>query len=368
MFDADKIASKSSRKGVIYAMNRIRTAWHTPGMHRLMSNESPFGPSPKVRQAMIDAIDTLNFYPEDISTDIEVKSHLADYIGCPDKADCITVGNGSMEIIDMIYEAFIDEGDEILVPTPDYTLYVQRANLYGGIVRDVLPLDNDFNYDIGCFTACITPKTKLIYVSRPNNPDGHCIEKDLVREICDLQILTVIDEAYFEFGEDSVEDLLDIYPNLIITHTFSKAMGFAGLRFGYLVASKEIHSIIERIRQASNMNRMAHIAAIAAIDDREYIGRNVEQIKADRELLYHGLKELPGIHPIPSGANFVMADCANSGYTSSEIQKYLYEKNYLIRSWMNSRGLPGDRFFRITVGTHQETVEVLRLLKELMAK
>ena len=180
--------------------------------------------------------------------------------------------------------------------------------------------------------------------------------------------IVVVDEAYYEFGEDPIEDLIDVYPNLIISHTFSKAMGLAGIRLGWIVARPEVINYVNKVRQSCNINEIAHVAAIAAIDDREYIKANVRRIIADRQLFFNAMKEIPGMRPIPSGNNFVMVDTLESGIKPSDIQKYLFENHYLVRNWIDSRGLPGDRFFRVTIGTHEETTAVIDLIKKYCAE
>ena len=263
----------------------------------------------------------------------------------------------------MLYEAFINEGDEVIVSTPDYTLYTNRAKLYGAVVKGVMPKDLEFNYDLKDFTDQITDKTKLIYVSRPNNPDGHFVSRELIEGLLKTDVLVSVDEAYYEFGHDPIEDLVEKYPNLIISHTFSKAMGLAGIRLGWIVARPETILWVNNIRQSCNVNLVAHTAAIAAIDDRQYIEKNVARIKADRELFFNAMKDIKGFRPIPSQANFVMVDTEESGIKASELQKYLLDNGYLVRNWINSRGLPGDRFFRVTIGTHEETTAVIELIQ-----
>ena len=368
MFDVNNFASKSAKVGVLYPCNHFALGWKTEGLHRMMGNEMTVGPSPKVQEAVKSYADKLNWYPEDDLTDENLREHLADYIGMPGRADWITCGNGSMEIIDMVYESFVNEGDELIISTPDYTLYTNRALLYGGVVKGVYPKDLNFTYDAKDFTDLVTDKTKLIMISRPNNPDGHMVSRELVEACLKTDVLVVVDEAYFEFGEDPIEDLVDTYPNLIISHTCSKAMGLAGIRLGWILARPEVINVVNKVRQSCNVNLIAHVAAIAAIDDREYIQANVKRIIADRELFFNAMKEIPGMRPIPSSNNFVMVDTLESGIKASDIQKFLLDNHYLVRNWIDSRGLPGDRFFRVTIGTHEETTAVIDLIKKYCAE
>ncbi len=365
--DITKFVSKSAKVGEIYNLNHFRTGWQDQSLRRLMGNELVYPPSPKVIEAVKNIAGKLNYYPEDILTDVELREKLAEYSGLPGRADWITCGNGSMEIIDMLYETFLDEGDEILISTPDYSPYARRVALYGAKVIDVLPDDLDFNYSLQSYTAKIGPRTKMVLLSRPNNPDGHFVSRDLVIGLLKTGIIVCIDEAYVEFATERVEDLLDSYDNLIVSHTFSKAMGLAGIRLGWIIANPTIIKYVNQIRTPLNVSLVTHVAAIAAIEDADYIRENVKRVVADREFLAAEIAKIPGLRPIPSEANFVMIDSYESGVKGSEIYEFLLKHGFITRSFVNGRGLPGDRFFRITIGTHEDTLKVLELVKEFVA-
>ncbi|HEX2980450.1 MAG TPA: histidinol-phosphate transaminase [Anaerolineaceae bacterium] len=364
--DIKKFVSKSAKVGEVYNLSHFRLGWQNPSYRRLMGNELVYPPSPKVVEAVKAIAGSLNYYPEDALTDQELRAKLAEYSGFPGKADWITCGNGSSEVIDMLYETFLDEGDEILIATPDYSPYARRVPLYGAKVVDVLPEDEDFNYTVEAFTSKITPRTKMVLISRPNNPDGHFVPRDLIKGLLDTGLIIAVDEAYVEFASETVEDLLPQYENMIISHTFSKAMGLAGIRLGWIVAHPEVIEYVNRIRTPLNVGLITHVAAIAAIDDAEYIRANVRQVKADRDFLFHEIEKLPGLRPIPTDANFVMIDALESGIKGSEFYKHLLSKGFICRSFVNARGLPGDRYFRITIGTHEDTLAVLAEVKALI--
>lgn len=365
--DISKFVSKSAKVGEIYNLGHFRVGWQNQNLRRLMGNEMVYPPSPKVVEAVKKIADKLNYYPEDILTDIELREKLAEYSGLPNRPDWITCGNGSMEIIDMMFETFLDEGDEILISTPDYSPYARRTALYGAKVVDVLPVDEDFNYTVEAFTSKITPRTKMILLSRPNNPDGHLVSRDLIIGLLKTNLIVWVDEAYVEFATDRVEDLLDQYENLIISHTFSKAMGLAGIRLGWIIANPTIIQFVNQIRTPVNIGLITHVAAIAAIDDADYIRENVKRVIADREFLAAEIAKIPGLRPIPSESNFVMIDSLESGIKGSEFYKHLLDNGFITRSFVNGRGLPGDRYFRITIGTHEDTLKVLDLIKEYAA-
>ena len=364
--DVSKYVSKSAKAGEIYYLQHLHDAWNHPEVRRLNANEILYGPCPEVRNAIIAQLDKLNYYPEDASTDVELRGKIADYIGLPGKADWITLGNGSMEIIDMIYKTFIDEGDDILVAMPEYSPYARRAKMFLANVIDIMPVDDDFNYDLNAYQSKVTDRTKMIVVSRPNNPDGHIVSRELVEELCKNDCIVVVDEAYVEFSGDPVEDILENHPNMIITHTFSKAMGLAAIRLGFAVASPELIGYINQVRMPTNVNVLARAAAAALLDNSHYIKENTDRIIADRQWLYAETAKIPGLRPIPSWSNFVMFDCRECKKTATEIYQYLKDAGYATRLFANSRGLPGDRFFRITIGTHEDIAEVIGLLKEFL--
>lgn len=362
----DKYVSKAAKAGEVYYLQHLHDSWADMDKKRLMANELLYPPSQKMIDAAISVTGLMHLYPEDASTDVELRGKLAEYVGLPGRPDYITVGNGSMEIIDMIYKTFINEGDEILVSTPDYSPYARRAKMFLAHVTDILPEDDIFNYSAEDFTSKITPKTKMIIISRPNNPDGHFISREIVETLCKEDLIVVIDEAYYEFAEDPVEDLLDKYQNLVISHTFSKAMGLAGIRLGFVVANPDVIEFINRVRMPSNINLFARAVAMAALDDVEYIRENTERVKADRQYLYDEVEKIKGLRPIPSESNFVMIDCEESPKTAEEFYQYLLGRGFMVRKFIESRGLPGNRFFRITIGTHEDIVAVIDAMKEFV--
>jgi histidinol-phosphate aminotransferase len=363
--DLHNKTSKAAKVGEIYNLDHFRLAWKNPGHSRLMGNESVYPPSPKVIQAIIDLLAHANYYAEDSLTNQELREKLAGYVGLPGYADWVTLGNGSMEIIDMVYRAFIDDGDEILLPTPDYSPYARRAALYGGKVVDVLP-GEDFSYTTESFTRLITPRTKLILASSPNNPTGFMLSRQTVEDLCATGLIVAIDEAYVEFGEYTFDELVIDNPNLIISHTFSKAMGLAGIRLGFTLAGPELTGYLNRVRTPLNTSLVAYAAAMAAIDDIGYIRENIRNIIRDRQFLNDEIEKIPGFKPVPSQGNFVMINCAGSGIAASDFAKHLFHAGYIVRDFVNGRGLPGNQYFRVTIGTRQDVEGVLAAIHQLV--
>lgn len=357
--------SKAARVGEIYNLDHFRLAWKNPGHSRLMGNESVYPPSPKVIHAVINVLTSANYYAEDSLTNQELREKLAGYVGLPGYADWVTLGNGSMEIIDMVYRAFIEEGDEVLLPTPDYSPYARRTAIYGGKVIDVLP-GEDFSYTTESFTKLITPRTKVILASSPNNPTGFMLSKKTVEELCSTGLVIVIDEAYVEFGDYTFDELVVAHPNLIISHTFSKAMGLAGIRLGFTITGPELTCYLNRVRTPLNTSLVAYAAAMAAIDDIGYIHDNVWKVVRDRQYFAEEVAKLPGLVPIPSQGNFVLINCAETGIPASEFAKQLFNAGYIVRDFVNGRGLPGNQYFRVTIGTHKDVEGVLSTIRNLI--
>jgi histidinol-phosphate aminotransferase len=366
--DMSQKITKAARVGEIYNLDHFKIAWSDERRRRLMGNELVYPPSPKVIEAVVNMLSKANYYPEDASSDSTLRAKLGEYVGLPDSADWITLGNGSTEIIDLVYRTFVNDGDEVLIPTPDYSPYGRRLRLFGGEAIDVLPEDEDFAYSPDSFLKRITPKTKLVIASRPNNPTGYCLTEETILALCGADIVVVIDEAYVEFTDHTVEHLLADHSNLIITHTFSKAMGLAGFRLGFAIAQPEVIAYMNRVRTPLNISLITHHAALAALEDSEYIEANARRVQLDRAYLFDELKKIKGLRPIPSQANFVLINCRETGIKASEYYQHLFDKGYIVRHFVNARGLPGDEYFRITVGTRADVEAVLNEVKAFTAQ
>lgn len=359
--DLTSKVSKAVKAASAYNLEHFHQAWERPELRRLMGNELLFPPSPRVISALVESLNQINYYPEDSGTHLRLREALAGYVGLAGRPDWITVGNGSMENIDMLPRTFIDEGDEILLPCPDYSPYTRRPQILGAKVIDVTP-DADFNYTLADFTAKVTPHTKMIILSRPNAPIGNMISRELLEDLCHLDCMVVVDEAYTEFSEQTVCDLIKKYDNLIVSRTFSKAMGLGGIRLGFVVAQPAVIESINRVRVPINISLLTQVAAIAAVEDAEYIRANTLKVIENRESFIKSLRQIPGMLPIPSQGNFVMVNCKKTRQPGKFFYDALLEAGYLVRCFDNARGLPGEGFFRVTIGTQQDIQGVLEVL------
>jgi histidinol-phosphate aminotransferase len=329
-----------------------------------MGNELLYPPSPQVIEAVQSMIPFINYYPEDAPTNKKLLDTIANYVGIEGGNEWITLGNGSMEIIDMLPHTFINPGDEILLPAPDYSPYSRRPIIFGGKIVDVIP-DENYVYSLNDFTSKINQRTKMVILSRPNAPIGNLIDRRIVEELCETQLIVVVDEAYAEFSNENLCDLVPKYENLIISRTFSKALGLGGIRLGFIVAHPEVVGFVNRIRVPENTSVLTQAAALAALEDIEYIKTNIKLVIETREKFQDMVKNIPGMKVYPSLGNSVLLNVDGTGKTAEEFVDYLRANGYLTRNLSGGRNLPGKGFFRVTVGTQEDMDAIAKLIGDL---
>ena len=327
---------------------------------KLASNESPFGPSPKVLKAISREAKSLNRYPD--GGCFLLRRALAKRLGV--KEDQLIFGNGSDEVIVMAIRAFVSPGDEVIVATPSFLVYEIAAKTAGAVVRAV-PL-NDLYYDLDGMRKAVTEKTKIVFIGNPDNPSGTYVsDNDLKAFLNSLptQVLVFIDEAYYEFVKDkdypdSIE-LLKTHQNIIVTRTFSKMYGLAGLRVGYGISTTETIDYLNRVREPFNINSLAQVAAVACLEDQAYYQKIARFIRKEKLSLYKGLGKLR-LDYKKSATNFILVDVKED---STQVANRLLKKGVIIRD-MNFWGM--KNVIRITVGTKQENQKLLKVLKEIL--
>ncbi|MCM8830352.1 MAG: histidinol-phosphate transaminase [Candidatus Omnitrophica bacterium] len=327
---------------------------------KLASNENPLGPSPKAVEAIKRCADKVSRYPE--GSGYYLKNKIAEVFNQP--VDNIILGSGSSEIISMGMELFLNQGDDVIFPTPSFLIYKILAYKIGAVPVEV-PLQDDFSYDIGMFLEKITSKTKLIILCNPNNPTGTIIYKKQIDELMEKipdDIVVISDEAYREYVD--TDDFGTAYPylykkNVIITRTLSKIYGLAGLRIGFGIARKEIIEFMERIRPPFNTTTIAQEAAIAALDDQEYVKRSFENNISGKNYLYSAFNAL-GIKYIPTYANFILCRIPSA----PAVVKKLEERGIIIRGMFGV----GPEYVRITIGTERENLLLIQNLKDLVGE
>ena len=330
---------------------------------KLGSNENPWGPSPKAKQAIIDSIDEINRYPE--SNHEYIKEQIAKYANVT-KDQVIIGGDGADELFEVLAKTVIDEGDEFIVHQPTYTYYeytFKQSNakaVYAtwNIEENKLDVDSVLNN--------ITDKTKVIFLCTPNNPTGGLIpQEDIVRIIEATDALVVIDEAYWEFSEVNNVDLLKKYNNIFIIRTFSKVMGLAGLRIGYGLSNPDFIEKMSRIKPVFSVTVPSQKAVIATLNDEEFIKESTEKAIAEREYLYESVNSIDNIHIYKSKSNYLLMDVRKTGYRAAELTSKLMSRGVIVRDCTSFVGLD-EYYIRISVETHPKNEKFIEILKEIV--
>ncbi len=350
----------------MYVSSHIDLAWKQPELHRMMSNENPNAPSPKVLEAISKYGAMANRYPDQGTV---IRTKLAQMNGL-EGPENVVLGNGSSEVFDNIFRSFLQPGDEVIQHTPCFGIYKLRCDILGGKLVSVPMIykDRQMLYDPDSIFKAITPKTKIIVVANPNNPTGNFMDvKDFVR-IAETGIPFVIDEAYVEYSGlgKSHAALTKQFKNVIITRTLSKAYGLAGMRFGYLLADKAVAMQIAAALLPWNVGTIPMWAALAALGDQEGLAERVkfnnEQVAYIEEMLCN----IPGLVVFPSKANYILFDAGPAGKKSKDILEFAQKKGIILRGESPKHGSEG--WFRVTIGTREENKMFVDVMREFFAK
>lgn len=342
------------RAGAPYPLARGYGA-EVAGAINLASNESPYGPSPRVLKVLKREVARIGSYPDPKA--MELKRAIGDYLRA--KAGCVAIGNGSDELVDLACKAFLNPNERALIPLPTFAMYELACKVNGGAPK-FYPLPN-FEWRAEELGQALT-RAKLAFVGRPNNPTGNGMSLPSLRKLLDSGKLIIIDEAYAEFAGYSVARLAPKLENLLVLRTFSKAFGLAGLRIGYAIGNPESVAVLERIRAPFNVNSLAQAAAIEALLDKSYLRRVVAKVREGRAYLGRELSKL-GMRVLPSDANFLMADVSPLGTDASNFCDFLAKRGILIRDLSNLQGA-GPNWVRVTVGTEQQNEKLMRVLEK----
>ena len=329
---------------------------------KLASNENPLPPSDRVQKAIIAALSSLDRYPD--GSGFYLRQALAKKHGV--MPDQIVLGNGSNELIELLVRSFLRPGDEAVVPHPSFVVYPMIVQAAGGV--RVMVMLKDFRLDLDAMARAITPMTKIVFVANPNNPTATIVTRDEVEHFMSRvpeRTIVMFDEAYLEFamGSDFPDTLAYVKQGrkVVVLRTFSKAASLAGLRVGYGIADADAIALMNRIRQPFNVNSLAQVAALAAIDDEAHILECVRMIEAGRHFLYDEFKRI-GLQYVPSRANFILVDV---GRNAADIYQKLLHQGVIVRP-MTPFGL--ETAFRITVGTPEENRKLVKALRMVLGK
>lgn len=331
---------------------------------KLASNENPLGPSPKAVAAIKKNLKNINRYPDAAVWYLKAKIAKTINVGI----DNIICGNGSDDVIILSMKAFVNRLDEVIIAKPTFLIYQMAARAAGADIK-LVPLTKDLRYDLKAMKKAITDKTKMIFIANPDNPAGtYVTKKELDEFLEDLpnDIIVYLDEAYFEFANHSFKDYpngMDYLgkPNLIVTRSFSKIYGLAGLRVGYGVTSKRIVNYLDKFREPFNVNLLAQTAACAALDDKEFVRKTLKTVEKEKQSLYDSFDRM-GLKYVKTATNFMMVDVEMD---CAKIFERLIRRGVIVRD-MKAWGF--DRFIRVTVGTHEENAIFLNALKKVLRR
>ena len=322
---------------------------------RLDFNENTVGCSPRVIEALQRQVAPadLAVYPEYG----EAKESIARYFRVAPEQFVFT--NGTDEAVQVFINTYIDDGQEVLVLKPAYAMYRFYAELAGAKVVEVAYPQPEMEFPLQALLDAITPETRAIVISNPNNPTGTGVSLQGVERILSRakRAAVLIDEAYYEFSGVTAIAHVERVPNLFVSRTFSKVFGMAGLRLGCLFSHPANIEFLHKAQSPYSVNSLAVLAAQAAVEDTEYVAQYVTEVLAARELLCYGLEKL-GIRYVPSSANFVLG---HFGERAIEVRDRLRDQAILVRD--RSYEAPGC--VRITVGTREQTQRLLGALEEI---
>jgi len=350
----------------MYISPHIEMAWKDQKLHRMMSNENPHEPSEKVLEAINKYAKMANRYSD---RGMVVRSKIAELNGLHGPEN-VMIGNGTSEIYDMMWRSFLQPGDELIQHTPCFGIYKLRCAVLGGKLVSVPMVyqGKELLFDPDAIIKAVTPKTKVIVITNPNNPTGNFMDEKDFRRIADLGIPFVADEAYIEYSGygKSMVKLIEEYRNFLITRTLSKAYGLAGLRFGYMLGNKEVVAQISATLIPWNVGTIPMWAALAALEDTEALEKRIKFNNEQVKYIERELGAIPGMTVFHSRGNYILLDAKGTGKTGDDIVAYTQEKDIILRPQEKMYG--SDGFFRITIGTEEENKIMVKAIKEFCAK
>src|ERR1700736_4146187 len=325
---------------------------------KLASNENALGPSPKAVLAIRSAIESAQLYPD--GSGIRLRDAIAAQLGL--KRENLILGNGSNEIIEFIAHAFLNRGDEVVTPKYSFVAYKLVAQLFDAHTIEPAPVN--FQPDLDALLSAITPKTKVVFLANPNNPTGSLLdqkEMDAFIERVPNRIITVLDEAYFEFLDNPPDSLRYIRAgrNVVVLRTFSKIHGLASLRVGYGLARPDVIEVLQKTRQPFNVNGIGQIAAIAALGDTQHLEQSKHIVDIGRIYLEEQFRAMK-LKFNPSAANFVFVNVGDG----PAVFKKLLAMKIVVRP-LSGNNLPDC--LRITAGTMEQNEKCIAALKETLS-
>jgi len=347
-------------------IDELKREYGVSDVIKLASNENPLGPSPKVLSAIENELAELSRYPDgnafDLKTILAKKHNVAE--------NQITIGNGSNDILEILTRAFVTAEHEVVFSQHAFVVYPIVTQAVGAKAV-VVPAKN-WGHDLEAMQQAITDKTRVIFIANPNNPTGTWLglkELSAFLQAVPNNVLVVLDEAYFEFADCDVDakdypngiELGKKFPNLIVTRTFSKAYGLAGLRVGYSISDPQIADALNRVRQPFNVNSLALKAAEVAVGDSDYLEKGLKLNADGMNYLISAFDKL-NLTYIPSVGNFI---CVNVGADAMKVYDDLLYQGVIVRPVANYE-MP--EYLRVTIGTEEENNRFIEALTKVLNK
>lgn len=347
-------------------VEELEREYGTSNAIKLASNENPYGPGPLAIAAASAAIKGLSRYPDGSGY------QLAERLARKHQLDptCITLGNGSNDVLDIIARVFLTPEHESVFSQHAFAVYPIAVQAVGATAC-VAPAHEGshgpaYGHDLAAMLERVGPVTRLVFIANPNNPTGTWLgsaELESFISALPAHVMVVVDEAYFEYVEEAdypdTSTWLARFPNLIVTRTFSKAYGLAGLRIGYALSHPDVAGLLNRVRQPFNVNSVAQAAALAALDDDDHLQQCIRRNREGMAQLVSGFEAL-GLSCIKSAGNFV---CVDTGSSGADVYASLLRKGVIVRPVANY-GLPGH--LRVTVGRADENARFLHALEQVL--
>ena len=361
---AENLARKGILKITSYipgkSIEEVQKEFGAKRWTKLASNENLLGPSPKAVAAIRKELSKIYLYPEGPCT--VLRRALAEKFALPEER--VVISNGADNLILMIASAFVDEGDEVVMADPTFSVYTNVTQIMGG--KPIKVKLKDFTHDLDTMLKKVNRKTKLVFICNPNNPTGTTVSLESFNYFLSKlpkHVIVILDEAYGDFVEDA------FYPNgldyirekrqLIVLRTFSKVYGLAGLRIGYALGREDLVDCLYKVRDPFPVHRLAQVAAVAALNDEDHAIKSIQLVYEGKRYLYKELDRL-GLSYVPSQANFIFIDFEKD---SEEIFQVLLRGGVIIRPgkiW----GYP--TFARVTIGRMDDNRRFIKALKKIM--
>lgn len=327
---------------------------------KLASNENPLGASPRALEAIENSLPNIARYPD--GSGYALRESLGSHLGVSPSQ--ITLGNGSNDVLDLVARTFVTPADEVVFSQHAFAVYSLVTQALGA--RSVVTPAQDWGHDLAAMQEAVTARTRLVFIANPNNPTGTWLTRARLKAFLAAvpeHVIVVLDEAYFEYVEEPEYpdgiNLLALFPQLVVTRTFSKIHGLAGLRIGYAVSHPVIAELMNRVRQPFNCNSLALAAAQVACADRVHVEKSRAINKQGLQQLTEAFRAL-GLSFIPSVANFV---CVDTGCFAMPVFEALLQQGVIVRPVANY-GLP--HYLRVTVGLAQENTRFVQALRGVL--